>query len=92
MPAYQYKDEEQKARHLAYRRAYYAKNRERIRARDNATARKNRKARPEQYAKYTAKFNDKKKREEMALKPSVVSFEDNPDRRRIMTELTREVT
>ena len=39
MPAYQYKTQEGKDKHNAWRREYYRKNKERIRARDNANAR-----------------------------------------------------
>ena len=42
MPAYQYKTQEGKDKHNAWRREYYRKNKERIRARDNANARKRR--------------------------------------------------
>lgn len=42
MPAYQYKTQEGKDKHNAWRREYYHKNKERIRARDNANARKRR--------------------------------------------------
>ena len=42
MPAYQYKTQEGKDKHNAWRREYYRKNKERIRARDNANARKGR--------------------------------------------------
>lgn len=85
MPAYRYKTEEQKEKHLAYRRAYYRKNKERIRKRDNETARRNRLEKPEQYAAYT---KDHQKR---LAEKGEVEFKDNPDREMIEMEIAREV-
>lgn len=84
MPAYKYKTEEQKAKHLAYRRANYRKNREHIRQRDNETARKNRLKKPEQYAAYAQKH---KKR---LAECGEVKFGDNPDYERIRQEIEME--
>lgn len=84
MPAYQYKSEEAKQRHLAYRRAYYRKNREKIRARDNLTAQKNRQENPEKYAEYAQRHKA------MKQPTGPVLFRDNPDRLLIETEIARE--
>lgn len=87
MPAYKYKTEEAKQRHLAYRREYYRKNRERIRQRDNMTARKHRQANPEKYAAYAKKQKNAGKKSAAA-----VSFQANPDRDLIELEIAKEVT
>ena len=67
MPAYRYKTQEQKEKHLAYRRENYRKNREHIRKRDNETARRTRLQKPEQYAAYANKFEDNPDREMIEL-------------------------
>lgn len=85
MPAYRYKTQEQKEKHLAYRRENYRKNREHIRKRDNETARRNRLKKPEQYAAYA------KKHQKCLAESGEVKFEDNPDREMIEMEIAREV-
>ena len=85
MPAYKYKTEEARQRHLAYRRAYYRKNREKIRERDNVTARKHRQENPEKYAEYAKRHKDAAKKYN-----GPVLFRDNPDRYLIEQEIAKE--
>lgn len=87
MPAYKYKTKEQKEKHLAYRRDNYWKNWEHIRKRDNETARRNRKKKPEQYAAYAKKHNQRRAENS----ETEVKYEDNPDREEIEREIAREV-
>lgn len=84
MPAYKYKTAEGHERHLQYRREYYKANRDRIRQRDNESARRNRKKKPEQYAEYMTRFLKKAK----AAGPLKLS--DNPDVKDILAEIARE--
>lgn len=72
MPAYQYKTQEGKDKHNAWRREYYRKNKERIRARDNANARKRRRENKE--LGITPKKYTRKK----------IDVRNNPDRHSVL--------
>lgn len=85
MPAYKYKTEEARQRHLAYRREYYHRNREKIRERDNVTAKRNRHLKKEKYAEYAQRHKSVTPKS-----TGPVLFRDNPDRLLIETEIERE--
>ena len=78
MPAYQYKTQEGKDKHNAWRREYYRKNKERIRARDNANARKRRRENKE--LGITPKKYTRKK----------IDVRNNPDKERIREAIRAE--
>jgi hypothetical protein len=78
MPAYQYKTQEGKDKHNAWRREYYRKNKERIRARDNANARKRR--RENKKLGITPKKYTRKK----------IDVRNNPDKERIREAIRAE--
>lgn len=86
MGAYQYKTEEAHRAHLEKRREYYSKNRDKIRERDNATARKNRKLNPERYNKHQQDFKERK-----AAKNETISLKTNPEKHDIRSEIMREL-
>ena len=93
MPAYKYKTEEEHQMHLAWRRDYYKRNRERIRERDNKSAQRQREKDPERFKGYQDKFRAAKKEREAAEKAKVkekVSFADNPDHDSIMEAIRQE--
>lgn len=87
VPAYKYKTEEEHALHLQWRRDYYRRNREKIRARDNESARRKRAEDPERFKQYQATFRAKKREE----KP-LVNFDDNPDRELILEAIRKETS
>ena len=87
MPAYKYKTEEEHALHLQWRRDYYRRNREKIRARDNESARRKRAEDHERFKQYQATFRAKKREE----KP-LVNFDDNPDRELILEAIRKETS
>lgn len=93
MATFQYKTEEDHQRHLAWRREYYKKNRERIRQRDNANAKKNREQNPERYRKYVADYQKRqrekgKSTESTALPP--LNFDAHPDKDLILAKIAEE--
>ena len=79
MPAYQYKTQEGKDKHNAWRREYYRKNKERIRVRDNANARKRRRENKE--LGITPKKYTRKK----------IDVRNNPDKERIREAIHAEI-
>lgn len=87
MPAYKYKTEKEHQLHLAWRRDYYRRNRDQIRARDNESARRKRAEDPDRFKEYQTKFRAKNK----GRKPKV-DFADNPDREKILEAIKQETT
>ncbi len=81
MSAYKYKTEEAHQKHLAKRREYYAKNREQIRKRDNANAKRNRQENPERYRLYVEEYRKTHPKPEWIE----ATLQNNPDRSFILS-------
>ncbi len=89
MPAFKYKTEEGHQRHLAKRREYYAKNREHIRERDNASGRKRRQENPEKYKKIIAEQCQRRKEKPVIKHTGNPSLDKHPDRNLIMAAISQ---
>jgi hypothetical protein len=88
--SYKYKSEEAHQRHLEYRRQYYAKNRERIRAKDNANAKKNRAKDPERYRGYVIACKQRKAAAAAEEKDKVLTLDVNPEKDAILEAIAKE--
>ncbi len=81
MATYHYKTQADYEKHLAKRREYYAANREKIRERDNANARKNRQENPAKYRAYLEKYKASHPKKENVG----ATLQNNPDREFIVS-------
>lgn len=88
MAAYKYKSEEEHQLHLAWRRQYYHKNREKIRARDNASAKARKERNPEHAKPVQHKYPDSVRKP--APQPVRVDMRDNPERDDILRAIATE--
>lgn len=90
MPTYKNKTEERHEKHKAWRRENYAKKRDHIRQRDNASARRKRSEDPERFRGYAQRHKEKQRRAEEAAFPEPITLENNADREKIIARIRKE--
>lgn len=90
MPAYQYTSEKKHQEHLAWRRAYYAKNKETIQAQNAASLKKRKEADPEKYRKLAEAARLRSKDKPKKKKDQVLDIQTNPMIRDIAKAIAEE--
>ena len=83
-------EEAKREERLRKRREYYRANRDRIRLRDNETARRLKKKDPERAKVYAERYKAKKLAQDPSTLPDPGSLDDNPEKDEILEKIKAE--